>query len=391
MAASVAILCSLLYFNKIAMATDASCQQGVNCHLPDCFCGTFEYPMDRKDIPQMVYFGFDGAVNEDVVKHYDFMFRRARTNPNGCPIGITLYISHISTDYEAVIKYFRRGFELAVHSIYHRFIDTDSGLLQEARDQRDNIAQLAGVPLDRIVGWRSPSLLTRGDAQFDILQQLNYTYDISMTYRRVKIERSPIPWPFTLDYGWPFTYTSCTPSCPNKKHIGFWEVPVNAMLLNDFPCAYADGCFRMPSSAEDAYRYVIENFKSHYHGNRAPFGISMHATWFSHPYTRDGMDKAIREMLSHGDVYIVTVQQMLEWMKNPVKMSDVHYYDAWSCSMKVKIVHGTLLAKLLAAFLSIILAVFGVVSVILIHKHKNSKYVPIDDLEVSNTNTTTQQ
>ncbi|XP_069128863.1 chitin deacetylase 8-like [Argopecten irradians] len=385
MVAMVSVLCLLLYVKVMAVAAEtlSQCQQGVNCHLPDCFCGAFEYPMDRKDIPQMVYFGFDGAVNEEVVKHYDLMFRRARTNPNGCPIGITLFVSHLSTDYDAVVKYFKRGFELAVHSIHHRSISSDSNLLHEAKDQRDNIAEFAGVPKDHIVGWRSPSLLTRGDAQFDILQQLNYTYDISMTYRRLKMN-DPNPWPFTLDHGWPFKTTSCTPTCPDKKHAGFWEVPVNAMLLNDLPCAYADGCFRMPSSAEDAYRYVIDNFKSHYHGNRAPFGISMHATWFNHPYTRDGTDMAIREMLSHGDVYIVTVQQVLEWMKNPVQLSDVHNFDAWACSLKVKIVHGTLLPKLFAAFLGVILVVLGFVSGILIYKRKSAKYAPLDDLETSN-------
>ncbi|XP_060065183.1 chitin deacetylase 8-like [Ylistrum balloti] len=383
MAFGVAMWCSLFYFYKIITAADVSCQQGVNCHLPDCFCSTFEHSMDRNDIPQMVYFGFDGAVNEDVAKHYDFMFRRTRINPNGCPVGITLYISHLSTDYGVVKRYYNRGFELAVHSVNHRSITTDSKLQQEARDQRDNIAQFAAAPQDDIVGWRSPSLLTRGNAQFDILQHLNYTYDISMTYTRLGIG-DPNPWPFTLDYGWPFQESLCTPSCPDKKHNGFWEVPVNAMILNDLPCAYADGCFRMPSSADDAYRYVMDNFQSHYHGNRAPFGISMHASWFYHPFTRDGLDQAIREMLSHRDVYIVTVQQVLEWMKNPVKLSDIRHFDAWSCSIKDKIVHGTLLPKLLAAFLGIILTSFGVISVILIWKQKSSKYAPLGEMENTN-------
>ncbi|OWF45317.1 hypothetical protein KP79_PYT12763 [Mizuhopecten yessoensis] len=381
----VAILCSLIYFNKITIATDVLCQQGVNCHLPDCFCSTFEHPIDRNDIPQMVFFGFDDAVNEQVAKHYDFMFRRARTNPNGCPIGITLYISHRGTDYNTVKKYYKRGFELAVHSINHGKIDTDSKLLQEARDQRTNIASLAGVPQDHIVGWRSPSLLTRGDAQFDILTELNYTYDVSMTYRRLNMQ-DPNPWPFTLDYGWPFTHTSCTPSCPRKRHNGFWEVPLNAMILNRFPCTYVDGCFRMPTSADDAYRYVIDNFQSHYRGNRAPFGISMHATWFLHPFTRDGLDMAIRDMLSHGDVYIVTVQQVLEWMKNPVKLSDIHKFDAWSCSITDRIVHGTLLAELVAGVLGIVLLIVGVISAIIIRTRKASTYALLNDLETVNIN-----
>ncbi|OWF45312.1 hypothetical protein KP79_PYT12758 [Mizuhopecten yessoensis] len=53
--------------------------------------------MDRRDIPQMVYFGFDDAVTPEGSKHYNVLFRRSRANPNGCPIGATLYILHQNT------------------------------------------------------------------------------------------------------------------------------------------------------------------------------------------------------------------------------------------------------------------------------------------------------
>lgn len=45
-----------------------ACTQGSDCLLPDCFCSTFDHPdfTDVKDIPQMVYFAFDDALNVDV-------------------------------------------------------------------------------------------------------------------------------------------------------------------------------------------------------------------------------------------------------------------------------------------------------------------------------------
>ena len=44
------------------------CTQGQDCHLPDCFCPTFKHPhfADVRDIPQMVYFGFDDALHVQV-------------------------------------------------------------------------------------------------------------------------------------------------------------------------------------------------------------------------------------------------------------------------------------------------------------------------------------
>lgn len=45
-----------------------ACTQGRDCLLPDCFCSTFDHPdfTNVKDIPQMVYFAFDDALNVDV-------------------------------------------------------------------------------------------------------------------------------------------------------------------------------------------------------------------------------------------------------------------------------------------------------------------------------------
>ena len=51
-----------------AVALPSQCVQGQNCHLPNCFCPTFKHPLfpDAKEIPQMVYFGFDDALASQV-------------------------------------------------------------------------------------------------------------------------------------------------------------------------------------------------------------------------------------------------------------------------------------------------------------------------------------
>jgi hypothetical protein len=57
-----------------------------------------------KNIPQMVYFGFDDALTPVVAPYYKKLFRSDRVNPNGCSIGMTLFVSHKYTSY-ADVKY----------------------------------------------------------------------------------------------------------------------------------------------------------------------------------------------------------------------------------------------------------------------------------------------
>ncbi|XP_033758617.1 uncharacterized protein LOC117340907 [Pecten maximus] len=329
---SLAVILFYVCFNNCAISAEEQCHQGVNCLLPDCFCSRLEHPMDRNDIPQMVYFGFDDALNPESVQHYDFLFGRNRTNPNGCPISASLYISHKNTKYGIAKMYYDHGFELAVHSVTHSGIDTYTKLLQEARDQRNNIANLAGVPIDEIVGWRSPNLVTAGDGQAAALQSLGYTYDISWPYRKLRMNDKNL-WPLTLDYG-----CQISKECPKQKHKGFWEIPVNPVTWKDEQfCVYTDGCYKRPNNTEEAYNFIIDNFNRHYQGNRAPFGIHMHMGWFFQPYTRTGMDRAIQDMLKNEDVYIITAKQVLEWMKHPTKLSGMNHFEYWNCDGKTMI------------------------------------------------------
>ena len=112
----------------------------------------------------------------------------------------------------------------------------------------------------KVIGWRSPNLKTAGDVQPEVLRRFGYTYDISLTYTRHS-EREEIPWPYTLDYGYP--YTCSVRPCPGKtsSHPGFWEIPV-ASLYNPetgFPCAYVDSC--RPSDQAAAFNYLWSNFE----------------------------------------------------------------------------------------------------------------------------------
>ena len=69
----------------------------------------------------MILLAFDNAVNDINFPLFEEIFgdgkRNRRTNPNGCPIKGTFFVSHEWTDYGKVQTLFARGHEVASHSI----------------------------------------------------------------------------------------------------------------------------------------------------------------------------------------------------------------------------------------------------------------------------------
>ncbi|XP_041357419.1 chitin deacetylase 7-like [Gigantopelta aegis] len=309
----------------------SNCHQGANCRLPQCSCTSYSSPLPVKDTPQIIFYGFDDALNGQMAQHYRKLFSSDRKNPNDCPISMSLYVQHDYTDYSLVREFYKKGMEIGVHSVTHTNIDTEAKLADEAEHQKSNLAQLGSVPKEEIIGWRSPNLETAGDTQPMTLKKLGYTYDISLTYT-VRKRHEKKPWPYTMDYGYP--YYCEIPPCPKPTsgQKGFWEVPIIAFLdyKGAYPCAYVDGCSNSPTTEEDAFEFLWENFEDNYE-TRTPLGFSMHAAWFERPHNLAAMDRFIKEMTKKDDVYIVSVQKMLEWMKHPTKLSELYKLKAWGC------------------------------------------------------------
>lgn len=78
--------------------------------------------LKRKEIPQMILLTFDDAVNDLNFPLYQEIFdsndrKPIRTNPNGCPIRATFFVSHEWTDYSKVQTLYARGHEIGSHSV----------------------------------------------------------------------------------------------------------------------------------------------------------------------------------------------------------------------------------------------------------------------------------
>ena len=65
----------------------------------------------------MVTITFDDAVNFENWDLYETLFKESRTNPNGCNIHATFFVSHEYNNYMYAQKLWNKGHEIAVHSI----------------------------------------------------------------------------------------------------------------------------------------------------------------------------------------------------------------------------------------------------------------------------------
>lgn len=311
-------------------ATCIQCRESHMCNPPDCFCCRDKMPLQTHNIPQMVFFTFDDAVNPQVANYYRKLFSPKRRNPNGCPISMTLFVSHRNTVYGLVKEFYEKGMEIASHSVTHSHMNTNT-FIREAKKQKENLSKRAGIPSNKIVGWRSPFLEPVGDLQPSVLKDLGYEYDATLTMAKKNPKDKAIT-PFTLDFGWP--YDCKIKPCPTKSHKGFWEVPVVSVkdYLDKYDCVYVDGCNNPPPTENLAYKFLWDNFQKYYTTNRAPMGINMHASWFYYPERKAAMDRFIKKLVTIDDVYIVSVKQVIEWLRNPTSLQDIKSFQPWQCN-----------------------------------------------------------
>lgn len=76
-----------------------------------------------------------------------------------------------------------------------------------------------------------------------------------------------------------------------------------------------------PGFGGDLYTTLVTNFDEAYTGNRAPFPLFTHAQWFTDENIA-ATRKFIEYALGKGDVYFVTIKELLRWMQNPVSAAN---------------------------------------------------------------------
>lgn len=162
---------------------------------------------------------------------------------------------------------------------------------------------------------------------------MSMMYDYGLDYdSSLAVPPSDVPlWPYTLDYHVP--HKCMAENCPSRSFPGIWEFPLNMMQFDDGTgghCVFLDQCI-FPDDANAIFDFLQYNFQRHYSTNRAPFVLNMHVNWVTDETKMAALDDFIDHILNIPDVWIVTMQQALDWMRKPVPATLVQDFDAWKC------------------------------------------------------------
>ncbi|KAF7723749.1 hypothetical protein EC973_001725 [Apophysomyces ossiformis] len=294
------------------------------CKLPQCQCASTSPPggLSPKDVPQFVTITFDDSIQAKLLATANELLNVK--NPNGCPAKGSWYVSMEYTDFSLVQQWYANGNEVADHTFSH--------VGKEIAAARAMLHEYAGVPLGKLKGFRAPFLNYTADTLNEISKQ-GFVYDSSSTG-----VTDDCYWPYTLDNG--MANDCWTGICdPGKVKLpGVWEIPMYAVVDNANTPQLMD--VYLAGSVSDVMQWTKTNFDRHYNGNRQPFGIYTHPTHLTtYPGLPDpsamkkGVIDFIQSVAGKPDVWFVSNEQLLEWMKNPVPASKLAEQPYMKCEL----------------------------------------------------------
>jgi len=254
------------------------------------------------------------------------------TNPNGCNMPVTWYVLELGTDCATAKKLWEQNHEMALHTVNHVSLYTSytGNMTEEMFDVRDYLNKTCGIPLTDLVGYRNPYLVHNPTTR-KIQKTNGLQYDSSMIQVFQKDSESETGpgmrvWPFTMDQGIPincnWNYPDGQCNGTTEKYPGMWEVP-----LWELQNAAGEHLYSMDVGTNppgDIYAVLEENFNMNYNGNRAPFGIYLHSTWFDpEGANAEAMNRFLDWAMAQPDVWAITAKDLVRWMQAPVPASEM--------------------------------------------------------------------
>ncbi|KAJ7045231.1 hypothetical protein C8F04DRAFT_1068164 [Mycena alexandri] len=304
-------------------AAGYSCD-ATKCKLPDCNCASTSPPggLSPSDTPMFIVFTADDAVQSYTLD------------------SMTYFTSLNFTNYTLVTDWYVAGNEIADHTMTHVGDPPDN----EITGNLIALNALAGIPLTSIQGFRAPFL----NYSVNTLQRLKaagFTYDSSAAASiPVTDPGTDAYWPYTLDNGMANDCLEVEGSCKGQPALpGFWEIPMYAFFdklgpagphLMDPWLDNANGASKINDSA--TLEYMQNTFNDHYKGNRQPIGLYTHPIHLSTTYPGVNPSNSTINMINtfldwaqvQPNVWIVSNEQLLAWVKNPKKVSELDQVDA---------------------------------------------------------------
>ncbi|KAI0783166.1 hypothetical protein C8Q75DRAFT_869185 [Abortiporus biennis] len=314
------------------------------CKLPNCNCASTTPPggLDPSQVPQFIVFTADDAIQSYTLDSVN-QFLAHRKNPNGCPIKMTYYTSVNFTNFTLVTDWYVAGNEIADHTMTH----VGSPPADEINGNLIALNALAGIPLKDIQGFRAPYLNYTAET-FHLLSAAGFTYDSTVSASiPVTDPNTDAYWPYTLDHGLANDCLAVDGICKGQPQIpGFWEVPMYALFddrggagphLMDPWLDTANGASTVNDTA--TLEYMKSSFTAHYTNKRQPFGLYTHPIHLSTTYPGVNAPNSTITMINQfldwaqnqQNVWIVSTEQMLAWVRNPVPISQLDSVDALKC------------------------------------------------------------
>ncbi|GBN39416.1 hypothetical protein AVEN_140279-1 [Araneus ventricosus] len=200
--------------------------------------------------------------------------------------------------------------------------------VEEVIGQKEIVHKFANVSREDILGMRAPYLKPGGNKMLEVIYDYGLDYDSSLA---APLSEVPL-WPYTLDYSLPH---KCLPgNCPTRSFPGIWEFPLNTYSSDDETggsCVFMDQCV-FPDDPEEIYNFLVYNFLRHYTTNKAPFVLNFHVNWVTDDAKVAALDVFIDHVLeTYPDVWFVTMQQAVQWMRSPMPSEMVKSFEGWKC------------------------------------------------------------
>ncbi|KAK4053645.1 hypothetical protein OIO90_003884 [Microbotryomycetes sp. JL221] len=300
------------------------------CQLPNCHCASTAPPggLSPEDTPQFITFTSDDAIQSYTMEVLNYLLGN-RTNPNGCPVKSTYFNSLTYSNYSMVTDFFVAGNEVADHTMTHVGKPNSSEILGNIRA----LNAYSGIPLSSLAGFRAP-LLSFDASTLNILAEGEFVYDSTATAATpANLNPTDAFWPYTMDNGLANNCLDVTDVCRGQVKLpGLWEIPMYSIFEgNDTTGIHLMDPWLDTSDPSESVQWMQNTFMQHYEGNRQPFGIYSHPIHLAvgYPNVPDPIEirEAIKGFLdwlqTHDDVWFVTNQQLLAWMRNPVPASEM--------------------------------------------------------------------
>jgi len=315
------------------------------CQLPNCNCASTSPPGGLKpsDTPQFIVFTADDAVQTYTLDAVN-QFLAHRKNPNGCSPKMTYFTSLNYTDYSLVTDWYVQGNEIADHTMTH----VGTPPKEEINGNLIALNALAGIPLSSITGFRAPFLAFSNET-LHLLSDAQFTYDSSAAASvPVTDPQTDAYWPYTLDNGMANNCLAVPGICKGEPKLpGFWEIPMYAFFDNrgaagphlmDPWLDNANGESKPNDTA--TLEYMKNTFNAHYNGNRQPIGLYTHPIHLSTTYPGVDASNSTINMINafldwaqqQQNVWIVSNEQLLDWVRHPVDVTQLGSVNSLKCS-----------------------------------------------------------